>query len=131
MKRQSYNAYILSRVEYSVAVGLFMEFDYEMPLVSDFPEPRSENELKELKRKTLKFEFAEPEELHRKGEISFPCMKYAGILKKNPADIAKQLKPYLDWFEWIDRVEIVGGYLNIFYNRTKFFLSIGDICHTQ
>lgn len=120
MHKQSYSQYLFTRIEFSLAVGLLMEFDYEANLRSSFPEPVCEEDCKELSKKVMKFEFAETtEDLKRKGEVSFPCMKYAGILKLKPALVAERLAPYLEWME-LEKTEVVGGYLNIFFDKGKF-----------
>ena len=62
------------------------------------------------------------------GDLAFPApfelaklIKQATGEKQNPRAIAEQLKPEIERFEFVDRVEIAGpGYLNIFYNRSVF-----------
>lgn len=121
MKRQTYNKYIYTRIEFFIAVGLFMEFDYEIGLTSDYPEPIGEDEWKELKKKVLKFELPETtDDMAKKGDISFPCMRYAKEFKQSPASIAERLVPYLEDFEPLEKIEVVGGYLNIYFDKYKF-----------
>ncbi len=113
------------RIEFSLAVGLFLEFDHEMPLMSDFPEPRSEGELKERNAKLLRFKqppnHAIKEECNVKGDLSFPCAPYSKVARMSPQAVAERLKPYVEQWEFISKVEIVNGYLNMFYNREMFF----------
>lgn len=102
-----------------------MEFDHEMPLWSDFPWPRSEDELIETKAKVLKFEKPDDEDLVKgkgleKGDLSFPCMKYASVFRQSPASIAEQLKPYVADWDFLEKVEVKGGYLNMFFNRARY-----------
>lgn len=127
-KKQSLNQYLFSRIEFNIAVGLFMEFDHETPLLSDFPEPRDEEELKWVKAQVLKFEQPDDQDIKKdcavKGDISFPCMKYAKVFKQSPVSIAERLKPYVEWVDFLERIEIKGGYINMFYDRTKFLQTI-------
>ena len=63
------------------------------------------------------------------GDLAFPAafelaksIKIATGEKQNPRTIAEQLKSDLQGFDFVDRIEIAGpGYLNVFYNRAKFF----------
>ena len=62
------------------------------------------------------------------GDLAFPApfelaklLKQSTGEKQNPRVIAEQIKPKLEEFEFVDRVEIAGpGYLNIFYDRSAF-----------
>ena len=62
------------------------------------------------------------------GDLAFPATFELANLstrstgeKQNPRAIAEQLKPEIEKFEFVERVEIAGpGYLNIFYNRAAF-----------
>ena len=51
------------------------------------------------------------------GDYAFPCFKLAKILRKAPNMIAEELKSKLDTDEVIERIEIVGGYLNFYINK--------------
>ena len=63
------------------------------------------------------------------GDLAFPVafdlakrIKQQTGEKKNPREIAETLKSALEQEDFIERVEVAGaGYLNVFYNRTKFF----------
>lgn len=52
------------------------------------------------------------------GDYAFPCFKLAKELKKAPAIIAEELKNNMDIDKnLIEKVEIVGGYLNFYINK--------------
>ena len=50
------------------------------------------------------------------GDLAFPCFTLAKKQKKSPNVIAKQISENIHC-ELIQRVEVVGGYINFFYNR--------------
>ena len=54
------------------------------------------------------------------GDFAFPCFRLAKELKKAPPIIAQELKEKLTEDEVIERVDVVGGYLNIFVNKKGF-----------
>ncbi len=61
----------------------------------------------------------------KNGDYSFPCFRLAKILKKAPQEIANGIKEKLEQngamnSEILERVDIVGGYLN-FYVSSKLF----------
>lgn len=64
------------------------------------------------------------------GDLAFPVafelakrIKQETGEKRNPREIAEQLKATLETHEDVERVEVAGaGYLNVFYNRHKFLL---------
>lgn len=51
------------------------------------------------------------------GDICLPCFKFARALRLAPPVIAAKLQPYVQSLGFVDRSEIVGGYLNIFFDR--------------
>lgn len=55
------------------------------------------------------------------GDYAFPCFTLAKTMRKAPtliaAGLAEHLRGRLDCF---DRIEVVGGYLNFFLNRSRF-----------
>lgn len=51
------------------------------------------------------------------GNYAFPCFKLAKILKKAPPIIAAELKEKINIDENIERIEIIGGYLNFYINK--------------
>src|SRR6056297_2545740 len=52
------------------------------------------------------------------GDLSLPCFNLAKTLKKNPAQIAEELKKQLKAEEYIAHIENTGAYLNFFLNKT-------------
>src|SRR3989339_2190937 len=53
------------------------------------------------------------------GDYAFPCFSLAKVYKKNPVDIAKELKDKIKEEGIIDRIEVKGPYLNFFVNKNK------------
>ncbi len=67
------------------------------------------------------------------GDFSLPCFKLAKTMRKAPPMIAQALKESLDGMEYLDRAEVVGGYLNIFVSADYYakgiltqILTLGD-----
>lgn len=58
------------------------------------------------------------------GDIALPMFKYAGLLKMKPFDIANSIKIELEKNSLIEKIDIKGAYLNLFFNRKKV---AGDI----
>ncbi|RLJ03537.1 MAG: arginine--tRNA ligase [Candidatus Aenigmatarchaeota archaeon] len=56
------------------------------------------------------------------GDLAFPCFPLAKIYKKRPDEIAKQIRENLDEgkFDLIERVEVVGPYINFHLNYNRF-----------
>lgn len=56
-----------------------------------------------------------------KGDVCLPCFKFSKALRKSPQAIAEELKKRLDenCCDFIEKSAVEGGYLNIFYNRSK------------
>lgn len=48
------------------------------------------------------------------GDIALPCFSFAKELKRSPADIAKEIKEKLGDVDFINSMEVSGGYLNFF-----------------
>ena len=51
------------------------------------------------------------------GDICLPCFKFARTMRLAPPVIATKLLPYVEALDFVDKVEVVGGYLNIFFDR--------------
>lgn len=51
------------------------------------------------------------------GDICLPCFKFAKTLRMAPPIIASNLAPKVKDLDFVEKVEVVGGYLNIFYNK--------------
>lgn len=54
------------------------------------------------------------------GDIALPCFQFAKELRRSPADIANELKDKLIDINFIDKIEVTGGYLNFYVNRAVF-----------
>lgn len=52
------------------------------------------------------------------GDFAFPCFRLAKTLRKAPQVIANELKEKIDFGENIENIEVAGGYLNFFINKT-------------
>jgi len=61
------------------------------------------------------------------GDYAFPCFRLAKELKKSPIQIAEDIKAQFDIDEYIDKVEVVNGYLNIFIKKDAY---ISDVMNT-
>lgn len=55
------------------------------------------------------------------GDYALPCFRFAKIIKKNPNEIAAQIKNILDVEKniWINHIVLKGAFLNIFTNQTE------------
>jgi len=51
------------------------------------------------------------------GDISLPCFKFAKTMRQAPPMIAAKLLPYVERLDFVEKVEVVGGYLNVFLSR--------------
>ena len=58
------------------------------------------------------------------GDYAFPCFKLAKILRKSPQIIASELKEKIELDEYIEKIEIAGGYLNFYINKIKLTKSV-------
>ena len=59
------------------------------------------------------------------GDYAFPCFKLAKTLKKSPNVIADEIKSNIQISEnFIEKLEVVGGYLNFFVNKETLALEI-------
>lgn len=56
---------------------------------------------------------------NQQGDFALPCFSFAKELKKSPMLIAEELAKNLKSNEYIEKTEVVAGYLNFFLNRTK------------
>ncbi len=54
------------------------------------------------------------------GDLSLPCFSFAKILHKSPNDIALSFKEILQKDEMFSSVEVLNGYLNLFFNKQHF-----------
>ena len=65
----------------------------------------------------------------KNGDYAFPCFRLAKVLKKAPSLIAEELKAKIqsykvDGIEQIEKIEIVGGYLNFFVNKNSIIKQV-------
>ena len=54
------------------------------------------------------------------GDLALPCFKLAKTLRKAPPAIAAELKDKLGTVEGFSRIDVVGGYLNFFTDKSAF-----------
>lgn len=51
------------------------------------------------------------------GDVCLPCFKFARTMRIAPPMIANKLLPCVQSLDFVQKVEVVGGYLNIFFDR--------------
>ncbi len=54
------------------------------------------------------------------GDYAFPCFQLAKLLRKSPQQIAGELKEKIGDEDFLERVEIQGGYLNFYVDKNMF-----------
>ncbi|MBR0085863.1 MAG: arginine--tRNA ligase, partial [Lachnospiraceae bacterium] len=54
------------------------------------------------------------------GDFAFPCFRLAKALRKAPPAIAADIKAALTLPPYIERMEVMGGYLNFYVNRSAY-----------
>ncbi len=73
----------------------------------------------EIDAKELKEYIEIPKDV-KNGDYAFPCFRLAKELKKAPPVIAQELKEKIEINEeFVDKIEIIGGYLNFYISATK------------
>lgn len=60
------------------------------------------------------------------GDICLPCFKFSKTLRKAPPVIASELASSLDAVDFVDKYEVVGGYLNVHLDRKAIALTMVD-----
>lgn len=119
--KQNYYDYLVVRVEFAIATALFMEFDHELELRSELHWKEWVNltpaKMEKLKTRLVNLKWGETE---KQGDLFFECMKFAPLFKQSPKVIAEKIKSYIDTVDGLDRVEVVGGYLNVYFDRVNF-----------
>ncbi len=60
----------------------------------------------------------------KNGDICLPCFKFARTLRLAPQIIADRLTPHAKALDFVEKVETVGGYLNVFFKRTRLAADI-------
>ncbi|MBQ4062549.1 MAG: arginine--tRNA ligase [Christensenellaceae bacterium] len=54
------------------------------------------------------------------GDFALPCFKLSRTLRKAPPAIAADLKEKIELPSFVERMEVAGGYLNFFIDKTSF-----------
>ena len=71
----------------------------------------------EVSEEEIKLGIEKPKE-EKQGDYAFPCFRLAKVLKKSPQIIAEEIKQKIELKDnLIEKIEIVGGYLNFFINK--------------
>ena len=73
------------------------------------------------------FEALEKPKESKLGDICMPCFKFARTLRLAPPVIANKLLQYVENLDFVQKVEVAGGYLNIFFNREVMAQKVVDI----
>ncbi len=60
------------------------------------------------------------------GDFAFPCFKLAKVFRKAPPLIAADLKEKIECPEFLSKVEVMGGYLNFFVDKSMYAKQIVD-----
>ncbi|MCD7906041.1 MAG: arginine--tRNA ligase [Clostridiales bacterium] len=60
------------------------------------------------------------------GDYAFPCFKLSRVFRKAPAAIAAELAEKITLPEYLEKTEVVGGYINFFVNKTALNKSVLD-----
>ena len=55
---------------------------------------------------------------NKNGDYAFPCFRLAKELRKAPPAIANEIKEKIETVEEIEKIEVAGGYLNFFINKS-------------
>ena len=58
------------------------------------------------------------------GDFSLPCFVFAKTLHKSPMQIAADIQSTLKQSEFIEKTQIVGGYLNFYLNKDKIIQKV-------
>ena len=54
---------------------------------------------------------------NKMGDVCLPCFKFSRTLRKAPPVIATELSKSLDGVDFVEKYDVVGGYLNVYLNR--------------
>ena len=73
------------------------------------------SEITNIDIKTLESYIEIPKDT-KNGDYAFPCFRLAKELKKAPPIIAQEIKDKIELTKDIEKVEVVGGYLNFYIN---------------
>jgi arginyl-tRNA synthetase len=58
------------------------------------------------------------------GHISIPCFTFSRVFRRSPGDIAQELSSIIIDLDFIDKVEVKGGYLNCFIDKEQLFRNV-------
>ena len=58
------------------------------------------------------------------GDYAFPCFRLAKELRKAPPVIANEIKEKIELTDEIEKVEVAGGYLNFFINKSELAIEV-------
>ena len=61
---------------------------------------------------------------NKMGDICLPCFKFSRTLRKAPPVIATELSKSLDGVDFVEKYDVVGGYLNVYLNREAIAKSL-------
>ncbi len=68
----------------------------------------------------------------KNGDYAFPCFRLAKELRKAPPAIADEIKEKIEPVEEIEKVEVAGGCLNFFINKSTLAEEVlGEISKTE
>ena len=76
------------------------------------------SEITNIDIKTLESYIEIPKDT-KNGDYAFPCFRLAKELKKAPPIIAQEIKDKIELTKDIEKVEVVGGYLNFYINKQE------------
>ncbi|MCD7778137.1 MAG: arginine--tRNA ligase [Clostridiales bacterium] len=65
------------------------------------------------------------------GDYAFPCFKLSKIFRKAPPAIAEYLAGEIVLPEYLEKIEVVGGYINFFIDKTALNKSVLDKILTE
>ena len=60
----------------------------------------------------------------KNGDYAFPCFRLAKELRKAPQVIANEIKEKIELTDEIEKVEVAGGYLNFFINKSELAVEV-------
>jgi len=60
----------------------------------------------------------------KNGDYAFPCFRLAKELRKAPPVIANEIKEKIELTDEIEKVEVAGGYLNFFINKSELAVEV-------
>ena len=60
----------------------------------------------------------------KNGDYAFPCFRLAKELRKAPPVIANEIKEKIELTDEIEKVEVAGGYLNFFINKSELTVEV-------